>query len=152
MPNFACAYLRAWGRRARVHVMATAVFLIYDPSPPSRLPICRRSGGRRGTRAKRGRRGRKKKAIGQFRGERCSAPVSFYGPLKKKRERMNILPVLIDFSSSASFCELLSSTLLRSNHGHSYFYAGSISSGYWKPAQNKCDKLPPPSIIIPALL
>lgn len=70
-----------------MHVTATAVFLIYDPSPPSRLPVCWRSGGRRGTRARRGRRGdkKKKKAIGQFRGERCSAPVSFYGPLKKKK-------------------------------------------------------------------
>lgn len=70
-----------------------------------------------------------KKAIGQFRGERCSAPVSFYCPLKKKRERMNILPVLIDFSSSASLHNLLLSTLLRSNNGRSYIYAGSVSSG-----------------------
>lgn len=66
------------------------------PSPLSRMPVCLRS-SRRG-RHKGGKKGRKKKAIGRFRGERCSGPVSFYGPLKKKRERMNILPALIDFS------------------------------------------------------
>lgn len=66
------------------------------PSPLSRMPVCLRSSGR--GRHKGGKEGEKKKAIGRFRGERCSGPVSFYGPLKKKRERMNILPALIDFS------------------------------------------------------
>lgn len=42
----------------------------------------RREGRRAGEEGGRG----GKKAIGRFRGERCSGPVSFYGPLKKKRE------------------------------------------------------------------
>lgn len=67
-----------------VHVTMTTVFLIYDPHL---RPACPFVGGAEGGEA-RGEKGKKKKkkAIGRFRGERCSGPVSFYGPLKKKRE------------------------------------------------------------------
>lgn len=106
------------------------------PSPPSRLPICRRSGGRGGERGKR-EGGGGKKAIGRFRGERCSGPVSFYGPLKKKRENEHpsCLDWLLLLRFPGSFHKLLLSTLLSSYNGHSCIYPGSLSSGCRKPAK-----------------
>lgn len=93
-----------------VHILARACnndyrFPYLWPSPPSRLPICWRSRGSGGRRGKKG--GGGKKAIGRFWGERCSGPVSFYGPLKKKK-RENEHPscldwlLLLHFPSSAT--------------------------------------------------
>ncbi len=81
-----------------VHVTMTTVFLIYDPHL---RPGCRFVGGAEGGEAWGGKRGKKKQS-GDSEVSAVPGPLAFMGPLKKKRERMNILPVLIDFSSSAS--------------------------------------------------
>lgn len=93
----------------------------------------RREGRRAGEEGGRG----GKKAIGRFRGERCSGPVSFYGPLKKKRENEHpsCLDWLLLLRFPGSFHKLLLSTLLSSYNGHSCIYPGSISSGCRKPAK-----------------
>lgn len=73
--------------------------------------------------------GRKQKGGRKQSGDSEVRPVSFYGLLKKKRKRMNILPVLIDFCSSSPALPqgCLFSTLFSSNNGRSHTFAGSIS-------------------------
>lgn len=107
-------------------VTMTTVFLIYDPH------LCPGSGGANEGRVGWGGwgwGGRKQKGGRKQSGDSEVRPVSFYGLLKKKRKRMNILPVLIDFCSSSPALPqgCLFSTLFSSNNGRSHTFAGSIS-------------------------
>ena len=110
-----------------------SLFMTLPPGQAADLSEERREGRRAGKEGGRG----GKKAIGRFRGERCSGPVSFYGPLKKKRENEHpsCLDWLLLLRLPGSFHKLLFSTLLSSYNGHSCIYPGSISSGCRKPAK-----------------
>lgn len=145
----ACAHLQrgmkenAWSR-ARVRDSASvrvcmwqwlpfSLFMTLTSVQAADLSEERREGRRAGEEGGRG----GKKAIGRFRGERCSGPVSFYGPLKKKRENEHpsCLDWLLLLRFPGSFHKLLLSTLLSSYNGHSCIYPGSLSSGCRKPAK-----------------